>query len=325
MPWPPSSPPWRARASIDPEGIRRDLLALGFDRVGFAAAGAAPDHERYGVWLDRGFAGPMDYLTRHRELKRHTDALLPGARSLILVSLNYHRSEEAPSGPGRGRVSLYARGRDYHKVLRKKLRAAGDLLLEKHGATRTRICVDSAPLLERSFAAAAGLGWIGKNTLLIDEKIGSYTFLGALLTDLDLPPGDAAPDRCGSCTACLDACPTQALRPDAPGWLDARLCISTLTIEAPGSAGAELAPLLGDHLFGCDICQEVCPWNRGAPESGEADFAPREGLSAPLLEEILAMDDAAFRARFEGTPVMRAGREGLQRNAGIARDNQSGK
>jgi epoxyqueuosine reductase len=324
MPWPPSSPRWKAeRPSIDPGAIRRDLLALGFDRVGFAAAGSAPDHERYAAWLDRGFAGSMAYLAKHRELKRHTESLLPTARSLILVSLNYRQGEASLPERGRGRVSRYARGRDYHKVLRGKLRRAGDLLLEKHSATRTRICVDSAPLLERSFAAAAGLGWIGKNTLLIDETIGSFTFLGALLTDLALPPDAPVPDRCGSCTACLEACPTAALRPETPGWLDARRCISTLTIEAPGSADDELAPLLGDHLFGCDICQEVCPWNRRAPETGEPDFQAREGLSQPLLEEILAMDEAAFLERFAGTAVMRAGLEGMQRNARIALANQA--
>ncbi len=310
------------RPSIAPEAIRRDLLKLGFDRVGFAAAGKAPDHERYAAWLDRGFAGSMDYLARHRDLKSHTDSLLPGARSVILVSLNYRQGAASCSERGRGRVSRYARGRDYHKVLRKKLRRAGDLLLERHGATQTRICVDSAPLLERSFAAAAGLGWIGKNTLLIDETIGSFTFLGALLTDLALPPDAAATDRCGSCTACLEACPTAALRPEAPGWLDARRCISTLTIEAPGSADAELAPLLGDHLFGCDICQEVCPWNRQAPDTGEPDFQVRDTPLGPLLDDILAMDEPAFLKRFAGTAVMRAGLNGLQRNARIVRENE---
>ncbi len=265
----------------------------------------------------------MDYLDHHRDLKRHTDSLLPGARSLILVSMNYRQGEASGPMQGRGRVSRYAWGRDYHKVLRNKLRKAGDLLLEQHGATRTRICVDTAPLLERSFAAAAGLGWIGKNTLLIDEEIGSYTFLGALLTDITLPPDTAAPDRCGSCTACLEACPTAALRPEAPGWLDARRCISTLTIEAPGSANDELAPLLGDHLFGCDICQDVCPWNRKTPESREPDFKAREGLPGPLLDEILAMDELSFLERFAGSAVMRAGLDGLQRNARIARENEN--
>ncbi len=313
---------------IDHEALRRRLLALGLDRVGFARAGRTPDHSRYEAWLDRGYAGPMDYLERHRALRADPRELLPEARSLILVSLNYHVSDpgsRAPAEPGgTGWISRYAWGRDYHKVLRARLKRAAELLRDEFGARHTRVCVDSAPLAERSLAAAAGLGWIGKNTLLIDERLGSYTFLGALLCDLELPADPPAAERCGTCTACLEVCPSGALRPEEPGWLDARRCISTLTIETKGSIDPALADLMGDHLFGCDLCQEVCPWNGKAPESSVEEFRPRPGMRRPLLAEILAMDREAFVERFAGTPVMRAGLEGMRRNARIAVRNSAG-
>ena len=242
--------------------LRIDALACGFDRVGFAVAAPVADFPRFESWLDAGHAGGMDWLHRHRALRADPRELLPEARSLILVSMNYHRPSEDPPGAGRGRVSRYARGRDYHKTLRGRLRKLEEVLREEYGAAFTRICVDSAPLLERSLAAAAGLGWIGKNTMLIDERLGSWTFLGALLCDLDLPPDLPVADRCGSCTACLDACPTQAF--PEPGLLDARRCISYLTIEHKGEIADELAAKMDDHIFGCDICQDVCPWNAKA-------------------------------------------------------------
>jgi len=313
--------------ALDPAAaarLKRALAALGFDRVGFAVAGPVADQGRYDEWLARGYAGPMAYLARQQEAKRDPTALLPGARSLVLVSLNYHVPDpgsRAARDAGRGWVSRYAWGRDYHKVLRGKLKQAAALLERDWGARRARICVDSAPLLERSLAAAAGLGWIAKNTLLIDERLGSYTFLGALLTDLALPPDGPVAERCGRCTACLEACPTGALAPERPGWLDARLCISTLTIETRGDLAPGEAALLGDHVFGCDICQEVCPWNRDAPATREADFAPRPGSRRPLLVELLALDRPAFLARFAGTALMRAGETRLARNARAALAN----
>ncbi len=301
------------------ETLRGKVLALGFDRVGFAAAERVADYDRYQAWLDAGQAGGMEYMHRNCCLREDPRELLAEARSLILVSMNYHWPGEDRREPGRGQVSRYARGRDYHKVLRGRLRRVESMLREEFGAGATRICVDSAPLLERSLAAAAGLGWIGKNTLLIDEKIGSWTFLGALLCDLDLPPDSPVADRCGNCTACLDACPTEAF--PEPGVLDAGRCISYLTIEHKGKVPVKLAVPMGDHVFGCDICQEVCPWNQKAPATGEADFEPRPQVTAPLLSELLSLDESSFLDRFAGTPVMRAGLEGMKRNATIAREN----
>ena len=297
--------------------LREKVLALGFDRVGFAPARPLDDFPRFESWLDNGYAAGMDYLPRHRQLRASPCELLAEAQSVIMVSMNYHWPMTEESDPGRGRVSRYARGRDYHKVVRKRLHKLGDLLKSDFGATATRACVDSAPLLERSLAAASGLGWIGKNTMLIDEKLGSWTFLGALLCDLDLPPDSPVADRCGTCTACLDACPTDAF--PEPGVLDARRCISYLTIEHRDEIDPDLAAHMGDHIFGCDICQEVCPWNREVPTSLIEDYRPRAETTAPLLSELLKLDAPAFLKRFAGTPIMRAGLDGLLRNARLAK------
>ncbi len=299
--------------------LRETVLALGFDRVGFTPANRVADYDRYQSWLDAGHAGGMEYMHRNCCLREDPRELLPEARSVILVSMNYHWPGGETREADRGRVSRYARGRDYHKVLRGRLRKLDALLREDFGATTTRICVDSAPLLERSLAAAAGLGWVGKNTMLIDEKIGSWTFLGALLCDLDLPADTPVAERCGACTACLDACPTEAF--PEPGILDAGRCISYLTIEHKGEVPAGLAAQMDDHVFGCDICQEVCPWNNKAPATEIDDFEPRPSATAPLLSELVALNEASFLERFAGTPIMRAGLEGMKRNARNAMEN----
>lgn len=301
------------------ELLKREILAIGFDRVGVASAGPVADFGRYAAWLDGGFAGTMRYLRKHRAQREDPRELLPEARSVIVLSLNYAGPGRPEPARGRGRISRYALGRDYHKILRKRMKAVEALLRERHGAGATRSCVDSAPLLERSLAAAAGLGWIGKNTMLIDEKLGSWTFLGAVLCDLELPPDSRAAGRCGSCVACLEACPTGAF--PEPGLLDARRCISYLTIEHRGEIEPELAAKMGNHVFGCDICQEVCPWNASAPPGGVEDFRPRPGLVDPPLSELADLDEDRFLARFAGTPVMRAGLEGMRRNARIAMEN----
>ncbi|MBC8366210.1 tRNA epoxyqueuosine(34) reductase QueG [bacterium] len=299
--------------------LRESILALGFDRVGFAPALVVDDYPRYQSWLDAGYAGGMEYMHRNCCLREDPRELLAEARSVIMVSMNYHWPSEDKAVDERGRVSRYARGRDYHKVMRKRLQNVELILREEFGAQATRVCVDSAPLLERSLAAAAGLGWIGKNTLLIDERLGSWTFLAALLCDLDLPADSPVADRCGNCTACLEACPTQAF--PEPGLLDASKCISYLTIEHKGEIDDDLAGQMDNHIFGCDICQEVCPWNTKAPMTEIEDFRPRELVSTPLLSELLQLDEAGFLKRFAGTPVMRAGLDGMKRNARIALAN----
>lgn len=304
--------------------LKESVLALGFDRLGIAPVGPLADHGRLEQWLQAGHAASMDWMERSSELRRDPSSLLEGSRSVLLLSLNYHSSaEEAPPQRGRGRVSRYARFRDYHKVMRSLLRRVETLLREDYGASLTKIAVDSAPLLERSLAASAGLGWIGKNTMLIDEKLGSWTFLGAVLTDLDLEPDAPVPDRCGSCRVCLDACPTDAF-PEA-GVLDSRRCISYLTIEHRGDIDAELAGKMGDWVFGCDLCQEVCPWNREVPQTAVEDFQPRKGLQSPNLEDLLAMNKEDFLKSFAGTPLMRAGLERMQGNARIALSNEGKK
>lgn len=297
--------------------LQRQANELGFDLVGIAAAVDADTFDRLGDWLDREYAGEMHYLGRRREAYRHPRSVLPAVRSVVMVGMNY-----APAGSESAdcRIARYARGRDYHDVLREKL---ADLLaaLQAYTPCSGRSVVDTAPLLERDFARRAGLGWFGKNTMLLNKRLGSYFFLGALLLDLALQP-DAphAAAHCGTCTACLDACPTQAFT--APYVLDARRCISYLTIELRGSVPEELRPALGEWLFGCDVCQEVCPWNRKAPQGREPQLQPREELLAVDPIALLSLKDEEFRARFRDTALWRAKRSGVLRNAALVLGNR---
>jgi epoxyqueuosine reductase len=245
-------------------------------------------------------------------------------RSIVMVALNYNDAQAParalPAPAPTGRVARYALGRDYHDVLREKLNELLAWIKERVPECRGRAVVDTAPLLERDFARRAGLGWFGKNTMLLNKRIGSYFFLGALLLDVALqpdPPHETA--HCGACTACLDACPTDAF--PRPGELDARKCISYLTIELRGDIPVDLRQPMGDWIFGCDVCQEVCPWNRKAPTTTEPDFQPRPDLQQVDLVELLSLSDEAFRKRFRGTALMRARRSGLLRNAAIALGN----
>ena len=300
--------------------LKQQAFSLGFALAGIAPAAPADDFARLQDWLARGFAGDMDYLHRHADARRHPAAVLPEVRSVLMVAMNYGAGatqRETPSGDGK--VARYARGPDYHDVLRDRLNWLLAWLQAECPGCRGRGVVDTAPLLERDFARRAGLGWIGKNTMLLNKRQGSYFFLGALLVDVDLhsdPPHEA--HHCGTCTACLDACPTGAFV--GPGLLDARRCISYLTIELKGSVPEELRPGLGDWLFGCDICQEVCPWNRHAPAEG-AEW-PREDLVELDLVELLGLSPEEFRRRFKGTALMRTKRRGLLRNAALVLGNQ---
>jgi epoxyqueuosine reductase len=315
-----------------------DLAAqCGFDLAGIAPAGPAPDFERFRDWTDRGLAGEMRYLTAHRaEMRENPESLLPGVRSVICVGLMYDGPEPYStefSDPERGWIARYAWGDDYHGVLRAKLEELATRLLQ-HKDFSWRACVDTAPLLERSFAHRAGLGWIGKNTCLINQQLGSWFFLGELLTTLDLPPDSPPPDRCGTCTRCIAACPTAAIVPSARGGfeLDARLCISYFTIELRAAIPEEHRAAVGHNIFGCDICQDVCPWNRKGlfqirfpdetPAANEAapPLAPPP-LTQPALRRMAELTEEDFKQLFRHTPVSRAKYSGFLRNVAVAMGN----
>jgi epoxyqueuosine reductase len=301
--------------------LEQRAYMLGFELFGIAPAATADDFARLRDWLARGFAGEMAYMHRHGEGRGHPDTVLPEVRSVVMVGLNYLPSPSTePPGDLRGRVARYAVGQDYHDVLRSKLNELLAWVQQEAPGTRGRGVVDTAPLLERDFARRAGLGWIGKNTMLINKRLGSYCFLAALLLDLDLQPSlsfDA--NHCGSCTRCLDACPTGAFA--APYQLDARRCISYLTIEMRGPIPAELRCDMGDWVFGCDVCQEVCPWNRKAPPGTEAALQPGAVGRTLDLIELLTLSEDDFRRRFRHTALWRTRRRGLLRNAAIALGN----
>lgn len=292
----------------------------GFELAGVAAAGPTLDFDRYASWLDAGMAGEMSYLKgRRMEIRRDPRMLLPSARSIICVGKLYNRPEPRTNDftdPERAWISRYAWGDDYHDIVREGLGRLAGLL----GSHEWKICVDTSPLLERSWARAAGLGWIGRNTCLINEPLGSWFFLGELLTSLEIPPDRPPPDRCGSCTACIQACPTNALVSVGGSYrLDSRLCISYLTIEHRGPFPEKIRSGTSRHVFGCDICQDVCPWNNRAPATADPSFAPRH--LAPPLERLAALEEADFRAMFVHSPVLRPKYSGFLRNVATAMGN----
>jgi len=321
------------------QAVKQQARELGFDLVAIAPVGPSPDWAHYRAWIDAGMAGEMGYLARHTALKQDPHQLLPEARSIILVGLNYFQQIDLAllEDPGRGRISLYALGSDYHKVMRKALiRLDGWLAAQTGRSSQGRAFVDSAPMLERSWANRAGLGFIGKNACLIHPQQGSWFFLGGLLVPETLTPdpppelknsepdiewhfGDGRVGTCGACTRCLDVCPTDAFV--APRQLDARLCISYLTIEQRGPIPPELRPKLGNWVFGCDLCQQVCPWNRDARPASHPRLQPHPDRIAPPLLDLLALDEAGFLARFAGSPVMRAKWAGFMRNVCVAAGN----
>jgi epoxyqueuosine reductase len=296
---------------------------LGFELVGIAPATAADGFERLRAWLDLGCAGEMNYMHQHADARRDPSSILPEVRSVVMVGMNYYVGNpvSSHSHSAAGKVARYAQGDDYHDVLRRRLNQLLAWVQSEVPGCRGRSVVDTAPLLERDFARRAGLGWFGKNTMLLDKRLGSYFFLGALLVDIELRPDPAHETaHCGTCTACLDACPTHAFI--EPGLLDARRCISYLTIELKGPIPTEFRDAVDDWVFGCDICQEVCPWNRKAPTTTEPAFQPRQDLQSFDPVELLALSPEDFRRRFRGTALGRARRRGLLRNAAIVLGNK---
>ncbi len=302
--------------------IRDQALALGFDAVGFAsphAVGLAG--ERLRRFLADGFHGDMDWLAAKAERRDSPRALWPEVRSVVMLGLNYGPATDPLAALARtdsGNISVYAQGADYHDAVKKKLKQLGRWMAEQSGAG-IKVFVDTAPVLEKPLAAAAGLGWQGKHTNLVSREFGSWLFLGAVFTTIDLEPDTAAEDACGTCSACLDICPTKAF--PEPRRLDARRCISYLTIEHRGHIAAEFRAAMGNRIYGCDDCLAVCPWNKFAQRAREAAFLPRAELTAPRLADLVTLDDAGFRTIFAGSPIKRIGRDRFVRNVLIAIGN----
>jgi epoxyqueuosine reductase len=308
---------------ISPTELKAHLVSfarqIGFDSCRIATSATPAHATEFREWLREGAHGEMNYMQRGEEKRCDPQKVLPGAQSIVVLALNYfqgeqgHRSESA----ARGKIARYAWGDDYHDLLSVKLDEI-DQFLRGFGG-RQKCYVDTGPILERDHAAQAGIGWHGKNTMLIDERLGTWFFLAEILTTLELPPDEPVRDRCGTCERCIQACPTGAIT--APHRLDARRCISYLTIELKGSIPLELRPLIGDRIFGCDDCLDVCPWNRFAQVSQETAFSARRSTTGMSLREYLEMNDAEFRVVFKNSPIKRIKRRGFLRNVCVALGN----
>lgn len=295
--------------------IKAKAAELGFHACAIARADTAIDPEdRLGHWLEQGYHADMDWMVRQKAVRQDPARKLPGVRSVVVLARNY-LGPEVPAPPGTGTVARYARGRDYHRVLRKPLRALAAYVDAMEPGAQSYASADSGPVQERAWAARAGLGWIGRNSLVLRRDMGSYFFLATVLSTVELAPDSPMTDHCGACRACIDACPTDAI---ADGrMVDSNRCISYQTIENRGNIPEPLQPHFEGWVFGCDICQEVCPWNKFAQPATDADLLPRPGLAHPGLEELATMDEDTFRARFAGTPLMRAKHTGMRRNARV--------
>src|SRR5262245_38062895 len=313
---------------LDLYAIRRALEArsreLGFDALGVASVDLAEDERHLIEWLDAGFHGDMDYMQRHGTMRSRPQELAPGTVRVVSVRMNYWPGDARDAQAvlderASGYVSRYALGRDYHKILRGNLARLAEATAHEIGIFGYRVCVDSAPVLEKALARNAGLGWIGKHTNLLARDAGSYFFLGEMLTDLPLPVDAPATAHCGTCEACIPACPTRAIV--APYRLDARRCISYLTIEHKGAIPAELRRSMGNRIYGCDDCQLVCPWNKFARMASHADFKVRHGLDAPKLVDLFAWTEAQFDERMRGSAIYRIGYERWLRNIAVALGN----
>ena len=304
--------------------IRELAREFGFQRCGIAGIELGQDEAHLRQWLAEGLYGSMAWMARHGEMRARPADLLPGTLRVISVGLDYGRRDDEQAWQtladgGRAYVARYALGRDYHKLMRQRLQRLADRIADTVGPFGHRVFVDSAPVLERALARNAGLGWIGKHTCLIDKDGGSWFFLGEIYVDLPLPVDTPATDHCGTCTRCIDICPTQAIT--APYRLDARRCISYLTIEHEGAIDEELRPLIGNRIFGCDDCQLVCPWNKFAKRTDEPDFHARNDLDQATLAELFAWSEDEFLNRTEGSAIRRSGYGRWLRNIAIALGN----
>jgi epoxyqueuosine reductase len=311
--------------------VKQAAVDAGFDLAGIAAVRDFPELAHFPAWIAAGHAGEMKYLASRNdagELKRESlRTAFPWARSVIVCAINYNTAQPYSTeakDPTRGWISRYAWSKeDYHEAVMKKLRSVEANLRAANADIETRCYVDTGPIVERVFAKYAGVGWIGKNTCILNQKMGSWLFLGVILTSLELAVDLPAPDRCGTCARCIAACPTDALV--APYQLDSNRCISYLTIEKRGSIPEALRDGMGRHVFGCDICQDVCPWNRKAPSTEAAEFQPREGLVNPALERLAEMTADEFREAFRRSPIRRTKQGGMRRNAIVAMGNSGNK
>ncbi len=324
------STPTLPASCLDPSALVADMrrwgAELGFSRLGVARIDLASDEAHFLDWLRAGFSGEMGYMSRHGCKRSRPAELLPGTVSCVSVRMDYWPQHAADAqttlaDPSVAYVSRYALGRDYHKVLRARLQILTDRIASMIGPFSHRVFTDSAPVLEKALARNSGLGWIGKQTLLLSRDAGSWFFLGEIYTDLPLPLDTPATAHCGTCKRCIDVCPTGAIV--APYELDARRCISYLTIELRGAIPEELRPLIGNRVFGCDDCQLVCPWNKFAQSTPEADFAPRHGLERANLADLFAWTEQQFLDRTAGMAIRRTGYEGWLRNIAVALGNAS--
>jgi len=297
--------------------VKQELIALtqqlGFDLCRVTPCTTPPHAAEFRTWLADGRAGEMAWLERNQERRTDPQLVLPGAKSVIVLAMSYWNGSISPQT----KIARYAWGDDYHDVIEKKLRELDAWLIARGGSQRCY--VDTGPILERDFAALAGMGWHGKSTMLISPELGAWFFLSEILTTLELEPDPPQPDRCGKCTRCMVACPTGAIT--GPHQLDARRCVSYLTIELKGSIPEELRPLIGDRIYGCDDCAAACPWNRFAKESRESTFAAREFVHGWTLRDFLTLDDEQFRALFRKSPIKRVKRRGFLRNVCVALGN----
>jgi len=318
-----NDPGYSTMIQISREKLKERLASfaheIGFDSCRIAACSEPAHATEFREWLREGAHGEMHYMQRGEEKRCDPQKVLPGARSIVVVALNYFQGEHArvPETAVTGRIARYAWGDDYHDLIKTKLDEVDNFLREFGG--QQKCYVDTGPILERDYAAQAGAGWHGKNTMLIDERLGTWFFLAEILTTLELPPDEPVADRCGTCERCIKACPTGAIT--APYRLDARRCISYLTIELKGSIPLELRPLIGNRIFGCDDCLDVCPWNRFAQASHETAFSARESTNGMSLRKYLELTDAEFRQLFKQSPIKRIKRRGFLRNVCVALGN----